>query len=232
MTFGYKDYADGRKHKTMTLPAEEFLRRVLQHVLPQGFVKVRHYGLLANRRREQRLHRCHRLLPASPPSGGEPNRRRRAWRRGRVVRGAAANASSAAPWNRSLRLRRRRSRRRAIRHKARRAARTEQVWKATAAPSRRRKAAARRSVGPEKGNRPRSAVAGSPPRLGAGARNEGGKGLRSGERRSTMAWSRSGAGSKAHSRRRRGSVQRESIPHAPPAYPRGHGTPTPAEHAG
>src|SRR3984957_30044 len=69
-TFGYKDYADDHKAKRLTLPAEEFLRRFVQHVLPQGFVKVRHYGLLANRCREQRLHRCRRLLLASPPAAG------------------------------------------------------------------------------------------------------------------------------------------------------------------
>ncbi len=51
VTFRYKDYADDQQQKTMTLPAEEFLRRFVQHVLPQGFVKVRHYGLLANRYR-------------------------------------------------------------------------------------------------------------------------------------------------------------------------------------
>jgi hypothetical protein len=62
VTFRYNDYADGRRHKTMTLSAEEFLRRFLQHVLPKGFVKVRHYGLLANRCREQRLPLCRRLL--------------------------------------------------------------------------------------------------------------------------------------------------------------------------
>ena len=65
MTFRYKDYADDRKDKTMTLSAEEFLRRFVQHVLPKGFVKMRHYGLLANRFREERLHRCRRLLPAA-----------------------------------------------------------------------------------------------------------------------------------------------------------------------
>ncbi len=75
VTFRYQDYADGRKHKTMTLAAEEFLRRFVQHVLPKGFVKVRHYGLLANRCREERLHRCRRLLlsatVATPGSVGE-----------------------------------------------------------------------------------------------------------------------------------------------------------------
>src|SRR5262245_40911716 len=56
----------------MTLPAEEFLRRFVQHVLPKGFVKVRHYGLLANRCREQRLHRCRRLLPAAIVAAAAP----------------------------------------------------------------------------------------------------------------------------------------------------------------
>jgi hypothetical protein len=60
--FGYKDYADGHKRKTMTLTAEEFLRRFLQHVLPKGFVKIRHYGLLANRQRAARLEQCRCLL--------------------------------------------------------------------------------------------------------------------------------------------------------------------------
>jgi hypothetical protein len=60
--FRYHDYADGRRPKTMTLTADEFLRRFLMHVLPRGFVKVRHYGLLANRYREAKLHRCRQLL--------------------------------------------------------------------------------------------------------------------------------------------------------------------------
>ena len=62
VSFRYKDYADGHKQKTMTLSAEEFLRRFLQHVLPKGFVKVRHYGLLANRQRAARLEQCRCLL--------------------------------------------------------------------------------------------------------------------------------------------------------------------------
>jgi hypothetical protein len=60
--FRYKEYADGHKQKTMTLTADEFLRRFLQHVLPKGFVKIRHYGLLANRQRAERLEQCRRLL--------------------------------------------------------------------------------------------------------------------------------------------------------------------------
>jgi hypothetical protein len=76
VTFRYKDYADGQKQKTSMLSAEEFLRRFVQHVLPKGFVKVRHYGLLANRLRAARLEQCRRLLfvqgavAALPASGG------------------------------------------------------------------------------------------------------------------------------------------------------------------
>jgi hypothetical protein len=62
VTFRYKDYADAHCHKTMTLDADEFLRRFVQHVLPSGFVKIRHYGLLANRHRQERLGVCRRLL--------------------------------------------------------------------------------------------------------------------------------------------------------------------------
>jgi hypothetical protein len=62
VTFRFKDYADGQRPKTMTLDAVEFLRRFVQHVLPKGFVKIRHYGLLANAQREARLGRCRRLL--------------------------------------------------------------------------------------------------------------------------------------------------------------------------
>src|SRR5207249_2082925 len=62
VTFEYKDYAKGGKKKLLTLPAEEFIRRFLLHVLPKGFVKVRHYGLLANAHREGKLKRCRGLL--------------------------------------------------------------------------------------------------------------------------------------------------------------------------
>jgi hypothetical protein len=62
VTFRYKDYADDRRQKTMTLDAHEFLRRFVQHVLPKGFVKIRHYGLLANGQREARLAECRRWL--------------------------------------------------------------------------------------------------------------------------------------------------------------------------
>src|SRR5207249_4822426 len=62
VTFRYQDCADAHQHKTMTLDADEFLRRFVQHVLPRSFVKIRHYGLLANAQREVRLALCRRLL--------------------------------------------------------------------------------------------------------------------------------------------------------------------------
>ena len=55
VTFGYKDYADGSRKKAMTLALREFIRRFLLHVLPERFVKIRHYGLLANRQRHTRI---------------------------------------------------------------------------------------------------------------------------------------------------------------------------------
>src|SRR5262249_52612075 len=58
----YKDYAGDHKQKTMARAADEVLRRFLQHVLPRGLVKIRHYGLLANAQREGRLTLCRRLL--------------------------------------------------------------------------------------------------------------------------------------------------------------------------
>lgn len=62
VTFTYTDYADAANTKAMTLDGVEFLRRWVQHVLPRGFVKVRHYGLLANRQRAVKLAACRRLL--------------------------------------------------------------------------------------------------------------------------------------------------------------------------
>jgi hypothetical protein len=67
--FTWKDYADGHTEKTLVLPAFEFIRRFLQHVLPSGFVRIRHYGLLANRHRGEKLRRCRSLLGVSTPTG-------------------------------------------------------------------------------------------------------------------------------------------------------------------
>jgi hypothetical protein len=58
VSFTWKDYAHGGKERVLTLSGEEFLRRWVQHVLPKGFVKVRHYGLLASHGREEKLAAC------------------------------------------------------------------------------------------------------------------------------------------------------------------------------
>jgi hypothetical protein len=50
----------------MTLDAVEFIRRFLLHVLPSGFVHIRHFGFLANRKRKEKLALCRSLLPPSP----------------------------------------------------------------------------------------------------------------------------------------------------------------------
>jgi len=62
VTFTYKDYRQRGRSKELTLSVAEFARRFLQHILPRGFVRVRHYGLLANRGREGKLRACRRLL--------------------------------------------------------------------------------------------------------------------------------------------------------------------------
>jgi hypothetical protein len=55
VTFRYKDYRDGNSQKLMTLDATEFLRRFCLHILPQRFVKIRHYGFLSSRRKATEL---------------------------------------------------------------------------------------------------------------------------------------------------------------------------------
>lgn len=62
VTFRYKDYADNDKLKTMTLAGAEFIRRFLMHILPLQFVKIRHYGIIANRSRKDSLKLCKSLL--------------------------------------------------------------------------------------------------------------------------------------------------------------------------
>ena len=61
VTFKWRDYKDSNKWKLMTVSAEEFIRRFLIHVLPKGFMKIKHYGLLSNRNKSRRLTICKRL---------------------------------------------------------------------------------------------------------------------------------------------------------------------------
>ena len=66
--FRWRDYADGDRVKIMTLAAEEFIRRFLLHVVPGGFVRIRHFGFLANRTRRAKLARCRALLAQPAPA--------------------------------------------------------------------------------------------------------------------------------------------------------------------
>jgi hypothetical protein len=61
VTFRWKDYAHGNKQRKMTLTAMEFLRRLIQHVLPLGFVRIRYFGFLANRCRSRLILVCREL---------------------------------------------------------------------------------------------------------------------------------------------------------------------------
>ncbi len=67
VSFTWKDYAHGNQTKDMTLDAVEFIRRFLLHVLPSGFVRIRQFGLLANRVRKQKLDQCRALLAVPQP---------------------------------------------------------------------------------------------------------------------------------------------------------------------
>jgi len=65
--FRWRDSRDSNQIKEMSLDAVEFIRRFLLHVLPGGFVKIRHFGFLSNRHRQAMVQRCRELLPASVP---------------------------------------------------------------------------------------------------------------------------------------------------------------------
>ncbi len=86
MTFSARDYAAGGRQRLVQLSAQEFSRRWVQHVLPAGLVKVRHYGLLANRGRTERLALCRTLLGV--------------WAVLQCVLGAAGGAARRGPGNR------------------------------------------------------------------------------------------------------------------------------------
>jgi len=66
--FAYRDRARANRRKTMSLPATQFLERFLLHVLPQGFMRIRHYGLLANRHKRKRLAQARAALNTPAPA--------------------------------------------------------------------------------------------------------------------------------------------------------------------
>lgn len=67
VTFTYRDRKNGGAPEATTLPAAEFIRRFLRHVVPESYMRIRHFGFLANRRKEQDLGRCRDLLGVPRP---------------------------------------------------------------------------------------------------------------------------------------------------------------------
>ena len=74
--FRYKDYADGGTQKSMELEAPEFIRRFLLHIVPRGFMRIRHYGFLANCHRRKKLQLCRQLLGVSAGDKSDDQRMR------------------------------------------------------------------------------------------------------------------------------------------------------------
>src|SRR5215831_1524757 len=66
VTFRWRDYTGGNKMRTMTVTADEFIRRFLLHVLPKGFVRIRHFGFMANYQRSESFELCRRMLQMAP----------------------------------------------------------------------------------------------------------------------------------------------------------------------
>ncbi len=66
VTFTYRDRKDKDRLKSMPLDAQEFIRRFLLHVLPDGFMRIRHFGFLANRTKKHALPQCRKLLGLNP----------------------------------------------------------------------------------------------------------------------------------------------------------------------
>jgi hypothetical protein len=66
VTFTYRDRKDNDRLQSMTLDAHEFIRRFLLHVLPDGFMRIRHFGFLANRAKKHALPQCRKLLGLNP----------------------------------------------------------------------------------------------------------------------------------------------------------------------
>jgi hypothetical protein len=72
VSFRWKDYRHGSQIRTLTLDAEEFLRRFLLHVLPKRFVRIRYFGVLAPRCRTRELAQCRQTLAVASTPPNEP----------------------------------------------------------------------------------------------------------------------------------------------------------------
>jgi len=105
--FKWKDYRNGDSVKAMSLSSDEFIRRFLMHVLPSGFHRIRYYGFLGNRYRNQKLAECRRLLGmqvAEPqPKAAKAERNTgSAIKNSPVVPCSNARTASKEPWSRWL----------------------------------------------------------------------------------------------------------------------------------
>lgn len=101
VSLSYKDYRDGERRKSMVLQAEELIRRFLLHVLPTGFMRVRHFGFLANRCRAQRLAQIREALEAPPPAPAAAAAPADPWLCPRCAKGhlrAVAEIPTPRPW--------------------------------------------------------------------------------------------------------------------------------------
>jgi hypothetical protein len=78
VSFLWRDYADNQRQKIMTLKAAEFIRRFLLHVLPSRYVRIRHFGLLANRKRKTTIALCRKIL-GEGKTATQPNTRKETW---------------------------------------------------------------------------------------------------------------------------------------------------------
>ncbi|TAJ85094.1 IS91 family transposase [bacterium] len=74
VTLSYRDRKDGDRKKALPINAHEFIRRFLLHVLPEGFMRIRHFGFLANRSKQQALTQCRKLLGLNPALPEIPNK--------------------------------------------------------------------------------------------------------------------------------------------------------------
>jgi hypothetical protein len=100
VSFRWKDYRHENRQRVMTLPAQEFIRRFLLHVLPEGFQRIRHYGWLSNRKVKEKLAQCRRLLGCEPPPAATPTDYRRQYEEVTGLSLARCPACNSSNWHR------------------------------------------------------------------------------------------------------------------------------------
>ena len=90
----WRDYAHGGRKKVLRLKPEVLLHRFIQHVLPRGFCRIRHYGLLSNRHKAMKLAACHRYFGTDPPPDNDGGVTQRILKRLGIVPDRCANCGS------------------------------------------------------------------------------------------------------------------------------------------